>query len=202
MEKFLAVADTINLVVKWLLALILVVMTILIGWQVFARFIVGESLAFSEEVSRFLMVWLVILGAAYAARHGRLIKVDLLEHFLHGKLKTIAISTAAIISIVFYVILVFFGFFIVSAVSYQLSPATQLSMSIPMAALPVGGIFLIISTLAQVCSQILGYKNESEIDELVAEAKEDHERAINTNPESTIEADSKINPKSTDGSKA
>jgi TRAP-type C4-dicarboxylate transport system permease small subunit len=70
--------DGVNWLVGWVLAALLMVMSVLISWQVFARYIMGNSLSFSEEVSRFSMVWLAMLGAAYAYRQGTLIAVDLL----------------------------------------------------------------------------------------------------------------------------
>lgn len=171
MEQYRRVVDGLNVAVRWILAALMLVMTVLIGWQVIARFIVGESLTFSEEVSRFVMVWLVIVGAAYAAKNGRLMKVDLVEHMLSGRAKTTVIMIAGMLSIVFYLVLVVFGFFIVNAVSYQLTPATEVSMSIPMAALPVGGLLLIINTIHQMFGVALGVEEESGVEELVAEAE-------------------------------
>jgi TRAP-type C4-dicarboxylate transport system permease small subunit len=171
MEQYRRVVDGLNVAVRWILAALMLVMTVLIGWQVIARFIVGESLTFSEEVSRFVMVWLVLLGAAYAAKNGRLMKVDIVEHMLSGRAKSTVIMVAGVLSIVFYLVLVVFGFFIVSAVSYQMTPATEVSMSIPMAALPVGGILLVINTIHQMFGVALGVEEESEVEELVAEAE-------------------------------
>lgn len=175
MEQYRRVVDGLNVAVRWILAALMFVMTVLIGWQVIARFIVGESLTFSEEVSRFVMVWLVLLGAAYAAKNGRLMKVDIVEHLLSGKAKSTVIMVAGVLSIVFYLVLVVFGFFIVSAVSYQMTPATEVSMSIPMAALPVGGILLVINTIHQMFGVALGVEEESEVEELVAEAEAEAE---------------------------
>lgn len=171
MEQYRRVVEMLNVVIRWVLAALMLIMTVLIGWQVMARFLIGDSLTFSEEVSRFVMVWLVIVGAAYAAKNGRLMKVDIVEHMLSGKAKQTVIMIAGLLSIVFYLVLVVFGFFIVNAVSYQLTPATEVSMSIPMAALPVGGILLIINTIHQMFGVSLGIEEGSEVDELVAEAE-------------------------------
>ena len=70
MEQYRRVVDWLNVLMRWFLATLLLVMVVLISWQVFARFVVGDSLTFSEEVSRFTMVWLVVVGAAYAAKNG------------------------------------------------------------------------------------------------------------------------------------
>lgn len=173
MNGYMRGMDVVNVGVRWVLAAMLAVMTVLIGWQVFARFVVGDSLSFSEEISRFLMVWLVLLGSAYAARNGRLMKVDILETVVPNRFRPAVLILAGFVSILFYLVLVVFGFMIVSAVSYQMTPATQISMSIPMAALPVGGVFLILNTLYNLCAVALGKEEVSELDELIEEAKED-----------------------------
>ena len=173
MEQYRLLVDWANVFIRWFLAGLLLVMTALIGWQVFARFVVGDSLTFSEEVSRFLMVWLVIVGAAYAAKSGRLMKVDLVEHLLSGRAKTTVMMVAGALSIAFYLVLVVFGFFIVNAVSYQATPATEVSMSIPMAAVPVGALLLIINTLYQMFGVALGVEEESEAEAIVAETEAD-----------------------------
>lgn len=173
MNGFMRGMDVVNVGVRWVLAAMLAVMTFLIGWQVFARFVIGDSLSFSEEISRFLMVWLVLLGSAYAARNGRLMKVDILETVVPARFRPAVLIFAGFVSILFYLVLVVFGFMIVSAVSYQMTPATQISMSIPMAALPVGGVFLILNTLYNLCAVALGEEEVSELDELIEEAKED-----------------------------
>lgn len=173
LNGFMRGMDVLNIGVRWALAAMLAVMTFLIGWQVFARFVIGDSLSFSEEISRFLMVWLVLLGSAYAARNGRLMKVDILETVVPGRFRPVVLLLAGFLSILFYLVLVVFGFMIVGAVSYQLTPATQVSMSIPMAALPVGGVFLVLNTLYNMSAVVLGKEDVSEIDELVEEAKEE-----------------------------
>lgn len=73
--------DEFNRLIGWILAGLLLLMTMLIFWQVFARFVVGSPLYFSDEIARFSMLWLTFLGAGYAYRKGTLISVDiLLEH--------------------------------------------------------------------------------------------------------------------------
>jgi TRAP-type C4-dicarboxylate transport system permease small subunit len=139
--------DGVNRVVGWSLALMLATMTGLIGWQVFARFVVGNSLTFSEEVSRFLMIWLTLLGAAYAVRKGTLLAVELVPDLLTGTTKKVVRLTSHVLSLSFYVILIVFGWDIAATVAYQTAPATGLSMRWPMLALCAGGVLMFLNTL-------------------------------------------------------
>jgi TRAP-type C4-dicarboxylate transport system permease small subunit len=36
-------------------------------WQVFTRFVLGRPSSWTEELARFLLIWLALLGAAYVA---------------------------------------------------------------------------------------------------------------------------------------
>ena len=48
-----------------LLVLILGVMVINVLWQVFSRYFTDSPSSFTDELARYLMIWLGILGAAY-----------------------------------------------------------------------------------------------------------------------------------------
>ena len=137
----------VNHIVGYVLASMLAVMTVLIGWQVFTRFVIGNSSTFSEEVSRFLMVWLTLLGAAYAVRHGTLLAVDILPDRLRGRPQQAVKLSAHVLSLCFYVVLIYFGWQIASVVAYQSAPATGVSMRWPMLALATGGVLMFLNTL-------------------------------------------------------
>jgi TRAP-type transport system small permease protein len=48
----------------------LVAMVASMGWQVFGRYVLNHSPAWSEELARYLMVWLTFLGSASVLRSG------------------------------------------------------------------------------------------------------------------------------------
>lgn len=161
-RALVAFMGPVNVVLRWVLAALLGTMCVLIGWQVFARFVVGDALHFSEEISRFIMVWLVLLGAAYAIKDNRMIRVDALERLMTGRSRAAVMLTAWIVSIFFYLLLIVFGTSIATAVSYQLAPATGISMSWAIAALPVAGVLMMLNTLHAMSKFHLGIEMKSE----------------------------------------
>lgn len=56
---------TINRFIEAFLVLIFGLLVLDVLWQVFSRFVVGQSSSFTEEFARFALIWLSILGAAY-----------------------------------------------------------------------------------------------------------------------------------------
>lgn len=140
--------EGINWVIGWFLAVLMAVMTALISWQVFARYVMGSSLTFSEEVARFSTVWLTMLGAGYAYRYGSLIAVDLLVGVAGRRGGHILRIAAALASAVFALVLLYQGLSITERVMSQTAPSTRLSMAWLYAAMPAGAAMILINAVA------------------------------------------------------
>ena len=56
-----------------------------VTWQVLARFVLGSPSGFTDELARFLLIWLGLLGAAYAVGQRMHLAIDLLPRALDGK---------------------------------------------------------------------------------------------------------------------
>ena len=54
---------------QWISRICLVIMTLIIGWQVFARYVLNSSPSWSETTSISLMGWFVLVGAGAAVRY-------------------------------------------------------------------------------------------------------------------------------------
>lgn len=156
LKQYIRVMDILNKVVGWLIALALAVMTVLIFWQVFARYVAGNSLTFSEEISRFLMIWMTLLGAAYAIRQGTLIAVDILPDFTKGKVRKAVKVLAYVLALFFYFILIRFGWEMSNSVAFQHAPSTSISMFWPMFALCAGGCLMFLNTFVVLFEEIIG----------------------------------------------
>lgn len=155
-KKYVSITSHINKGVGWLLFIMLAIMSVLISWQVFARFIVGSSLTFSEEASRFLMIWLVMLGTAYSIKEGSIIAIDILQSLLNGKLLKFLRLLMSLVGCAFYVIMIVYGFKMAQSVSFQIAPTTGLSMFWPMLAIPVGGVLMFINTISVLIEDFIG----------------------------------------------
>ncbi|RMG68431.1 MAG: TRAP transporter small permease [Bacteroidetes bacterium] len=63
----------------------MVLMVVNVTWQVVSRYILGDSSSWTEELTRFLLIWVGLLGAAYAAGQRLHLAIDLLPRRLEGK---------------------------------------------------------------------------------------------------------------------
>lgn len=57
----------------------LVAMTLIIGWQVLGRYVLGASPSWTEQAAQVLMIWFAFLAAAAGVREGFHIRIVALE---------------------------------------------------------------------------------------------------------------------------
>lgn len=155
--------DGFNRAIGWLLASLLLVMTVLIFWQFFARFVIGKPLFFSEEIARFAMIWLTFLGAGYAYRKGLLISVDIVLEYAGPRVAQLMRVLIVLCSLVFALVLVIYGFDLVGRVSHQIAPSTRVSMMWPYMAVPLGGMVIVINSFGLLLDEVLGASHDKEV---------------------------------------
>jgi TRAP-type C4-dicarboxylate transport system permease small subunit len=114
--------------------------SILVFGQVVSRYCFEYTPVWSEELSRFLIVWSIFIGVAIGVRKNQHIGVDAIIRFLPHKLKLASEVLLNLIGVVVIAILIYSSFeFIGHTMEYeQLSPAMRIPMYIPYIAMPVG----------------------------------------------------------------
>jgi len=128
------------------LVILMSIITIDVLWGVFTRYAIGHQASWTEELARFLLIWIGILGAAYASGQNMHLAIDLLSPKLKDKSKRrLAILIRMLIIIFAFCILVIGGFRLiyVTQVLGQMSPALQVPMTVVYAVLPISGILIV-----------------------------------------------------------
>ena len=114
-------------------------MTITVIIQVFFRFVIQSPLRWTEELARYLMIWLVLMASAIAMGKRSRLQVDVLTSALP--------AIVDLLTIVFLCIMTYFGFKVVQSTTAQTSPAMQIPMALIYAAFPTGGALMIMEQL-------------------------------------------------------
>lgn len=129
-------------VIKWLnnyfeetvLAVLLFVMMMIMGIQVTARYALGNSLSWSEEVTRFCFIWTGFLSISFCIKNGADIKIeqfiDMFQNMADGKIKLIFKTCANVIEFILFAYLLPFAYHYVN--SAYISQATSPACGIPM----------------------------------------------------------------------
>ena len=127
------------------LVLIMSVMVINVLWQVFTRYVTGNPSSFTDELARYLMIWIGVLGAAYVSGRNLHVAIDILPLRQNKKTQ----KTLKIIVTLLIILFVFFAFVIggsrlvyISYVLGQQSPALQLPLALVYLIIPISGLLI------------------------------------------------------------
>lgn len=82
------VTDTVNRGLGWLLVFLMSVAVLNVVWQVFTRFVIDAPSQFTQELARYLLIWIGILGAGYTAGQRGHLALELLPESLEGRQAT------------------------------------------------------------------------------------------------------------------
>ena len=115
-----------------LLLIMLCAMTLVMGVQVAARYVLGSSLSWSEEITRFLFIVSGFISASFCIKKGASVKIDQLVGMLPGKGVHIFRLISYSVQLVFFAYLIPFAWKYVAAgmESGQRSPACGIPMYI------------------------------------------------------------------------
>lgn len=122
--------------------------------QVFFRYVLNHSLFWSEELARYILVWLTFLGASVAYRRGAHPRIDLLASRSNPRRERTLRIGAHLVAMAFFLLLVIYGAQFAYFVRLQISPALQLPKWIVMLVLPVSGLLMLLHALAAILTAI------------------------------------------------
>ena len=136
-------------VALWLAIALCILMTVATLGQVFCRFTQLFLFETSEEIARFSMCWLAMLGSAVALRQGRHLGVRVLvDRLPHGVYDKWLAPLIQLVMLAFFLLVVVKGWNFAMRGAYQVSPALMTPMMYPYLCLPVGGALMALSVIA------------------------------------------------------
>jgi len=129
-----------NRYAEYLLLLLGVSMTATVILQVFCRYILNHSLFWSEELARYLLVWLTFIGATVAYRRNMHPGVDFLFKRLDRKHRDRIRQIVHLISLLFFVVMVWYGCTFAYFIRVQTTPALSLPKWLIFSIIPISGV--------------------------------------------------------------
>lgn len=129
------------------LIILMAAIVIDVTWQILSRFVVGKPSSITEEIARFLLVWIGLLGAAYAFRTHAHLGLDILTSKLPIDKRVRAEILSQLFSFGFAASVMVYGG--ISLVKLQLllgqtSAALQIKMGYVYIVLPLAGLLICI----------------------------------------------------------
>lgn len=113
-----------------ILILLLIGMTLIMGIQVFSRYVLGMSLSWSEELTRYLFIWCGFISVSYCSKKCLSIKIEQFVALFPRRGKALFKVVNHTFELIFFLYMIPFAWsYMMSAVtSGQVSPACSIPM--------------------------------------------------------------------------
>ena len=142
----------VNKIIERFLVLILVGMVLNVIWQVFTRFFTSSPSAFTNELARYLMIWLGILGAAYISGKQEHVAIDFFVKKLNNSLRRFIdrFVLFSILSFAFFVMIIGgINLVYITLKLEQYSPSLQIPLALVYSIIPISGLLIIFYKITQ-----------------------------------------------------
>jgi len=141
------VMDMLETMIRWTVVLLLAVMVAAIGSQVFARYLFHQSLYWTEELGRHVMVWMIFLASVLCVRRGFHLSITLIKERLSPHKQALLQLVGAVVLAYFFYMMIVHGWTLTQKTMVQRSSAIHYPMGYVYAALPVSGLLMFIVNL-------------------------------------------------------
>ena len=124
-----------------------------VTWQVLSRYVLTNPSSFTEELARFLLMWIGLLGAAYSYRRRAHLGLDILVAKLDPSKREHADRFANFMVLLFAVVVMIVGGMRIVWLTLtlkQLSPALQVQMGYVYSVIPLSGLFFCIFAVERI----------------------------------------------------
>lgn len=160
MEKFMkSIALTTGAIARislWVAGVGLVAMTVLIAAQVFWRYILNDSIIWTEPASVMIMGWFIFLGAAVGIREGYHLSFDVLLYMLPEKTKLILYSVSDLAVAGFGGGMIWYGWMLAEKTADNKIPSLGISGAFDFAPIVFGGILIVLFSIERVARRAAG----------------------------------------------
>ena len=142
----------VDIIIEKLLILILGLMIINVLWQVFTRYFNNSPSSFTDELSRYLMIWLGILGAAYVTGQNEHVAIDFFAKKFNIKTQRNIkrFITVSIFGFALFALVIGGGRLVyITLILEQYSPSLKIPLGAVYSIIPFSGILIMYYKLTQ-----------------------------------------------------
>lgn len=135
----------------WVLVILMAAMVLNVLWQVGSRFILRSPSSFTDELARYLLIWVSLLGASYVTGKRMHLAIDLLPASLEGKKqRNLNVLIHILVALFALLAMVWGGINLVyiTLTLRQTSAALNVPLGYVYMVLPLSGLLIIYYSLA------------------------------------------------------
>ncbi len=169
-EGFARVLKTICDWALYIAGIALVVMTCIVTWQVFVRYVLNWTNTWTEITAVLLMSWFIFLGAAVGVRENYHLGFDVLLYVLPPGGKKYLRTISDVVVLAFSIGMIIYGVQLVLLQWPARMPALGVPEGIRYLPLVGGGILISLFAVERIVLRLYGYDVDSEVEDEVTEA--------------------------------
>jgi TRAP-type C4-dicarboxylate transport system permease small subunit len=140
--------------------LILIFLNLIVGLQVFSRYVLNHSLFWSEELARYLFIWLVFLSAAMVLRQDRHIQVSAVVDILPASLKRAIIVLGELLMLGFAVVVLVESIRLAAMVWTVLTAAMEIPWAFVYLGIILGMAIMVLALAGSLWARLMGRREE------------------------------------------
>ena len=166
MELLKKINGVVNTLLSQVITIGFVAMTIIIFFQIIFRYALKESLSWSEELARYIFIWVTFLGASVAFFEKTHINVDLFVNYIkNAKVRSILFLLGDVLSLSFLLMLVIKGVSVAARV-FRLEQVSASMDFLPIGlvyiAVPLGCLFMSLNIIMHSINHIQQLRSSAE----------------------------------------
>jgi len=157
MGKFLTRLSALSSqVARWFAGFGLLLMTAIIVWQVFARYVLNASPSWAEQAALLLMIWYVMFAAAAGVREGFHIRIAVVVDALPAKTRRTAVVLADAVVGLFGAAMAYWGVELAQATWEHVIPTLNLSRGYAYVPIPIAGVLIAGYSIEHIVAELRG----------------------------------------------
>lgn len=157
--------NKIDTLIRNTLVVLMGLLVIDVVWQVFSRYILNAPSTFTDELARFLLIWVSLLGAAYFSGKNMHIAINVLPERLNpsNRRKLKILIRILIILFVLCVLVIGGGMLVYYTFAYrQITPTLQIPMALVYLIGPISGLLIIFYKISDIHQLLQSQSDEGE----------------------------------------
>lgn len=166
MTGLLPIIDRVDSYLNRVLVFLMAFLVLDVCWQVVTRFVLNDPSSYTEEIARFTLIWIALLGAASAYKRGLHLGIDIVTNALSDRLKFFTELLVHFAVIIFAVaILIYGGSKLVAMTLHlnQVSAVLGVKMGYIYLAMPISGVLFLIYSFRFVITSFTDYRGRQSI---------------------------------------
>ncbi|MGR2770339.1 TRAP transporter small permease [Photobacterium ganghwense] len=132
---------------SYVLCALLMLLTVSVIWQVIGRYVLTNPATWPDEIARFSLIWVAMLGGAFVYGKKKHLAVTILPEKLAGTVKGHALEIIHHCLVIIFGLIALVGGYTMAMNNFefgQVSPVLKINMGYVYSAVPFSGLMLIV----------------------------------------------------------